>query len=289
MKAIEITDERRFEALAEAGAAPMQQRRAYGLAAQALGADLARFELREGRRTVGAVQVLVRRVAGLRFALASRGPVWLEAPDGLQRAAALRMLRRAVPGVLIITPESENATARAAGLFQVTTPGTVAVLALNGEMRARMHGKWRNRLCRAEGIGLEVEVASIPRLGWLFDADAEAQRRNGYRTLPRGFVEAWPDRILGLVARHGGNEVAAMLFLVHGSTATYHVGWTGDAGRCASAHNLLLWRAMEALQRRGVRRIDLGLLDTVNTPGLARFKLGAGSVPHRLGGTWLGF
>jgi lipid II:glycine glycyltransferase (peptidoglycan interpeptide bridge formation enzyme) len=80
-----------------------------------------------------------------------------------------------------------------------------------------------------------------------------------------------------------------MLFLVHGSTATYHVGWTGDAGRCASAHNLLLWRAMEALQRRGVRRIDLGLLDTVNTPGLARFKLGAGRVPHRLGGTWLGF
>ena len=79
-----------------------------------------------------------------------------------------------------------------------------------------------------------------------------------------------------------------MLFLKHGTGATYHVGWTSDAGRKASAHNLILATAATRLAETGVTRLDLGTIDTENAPGLARFKLGSGAKPARTGGTWLG-
>jgi lipid II:glycine glycyltransferase (peptidoglycan interpeptide bridge formation enzyme) len=78
-----------------------------------------------------------------------------------------------------------------------------------------------------------------------------------------------------------------MLFLRHGTTATYHIGWTSRDGRAASAHNLILWDACARLAARGVRQLDLGIIDTETAPGLARFKLGTGAQPVRTGGTWL--
>ena len=47
--------------------------------------------------------------------------------------------------------------------------------------------------------------------------------------------------------------------------------------------------AARQLAEEGVGRINLGLLDTETTPGLARFKLGAGATPLKTGGTWIGW
>jgi lipid II:glycine glycyltransferase (peptidoglycan interpeptide bridge formation enzyme) len=77
-----------------------------------------------------------------------------------------------------------------------------------------------------------------------------------------------------------------MLFLVHGSTATYHLGWADDAGREHSAHNLLLWQACSLLAERGVQQLDLGGVNTQSNPGLARFKLGAGGRVVTWAGTY---
>ena len=44
---------------------------------------------------------------------------------------------------------------------------------------------------------------------------------------------------------------------------------------------------MRWLACAGVEMLDLGMIDTVNAPGLARFKLGSGAVAQSLGGTWL--
>ena len=92
-----------------------------------------------------------------------------------------------------------------------------------------------------------------------------------------------------LTARLDGETVAAMLFLKHGTSATYHIGWTSPAGRALSAGNLLLTHAAERFGEMGVEIVDLGLLDTETAPGLARFKLGTGAQPLRMGGTWIGW
>jgi lipid II:glycine glycyltransferase (peptidoglycan interpeptide bridge formation enzyme) len=78
-----------------------------------------------------------------------------------------------------------------------------------------------------------------------------------------------------------------MLYLIHGTAATYHVGWSGEEGRRLGAHNLLLWEAMSRLAAHGVRRLDLGGVNTQSSAGVARFKLGAGGEVVTLAGTWL--
>jgi lipid II:glycine glycyltransferase (peptidoglycan interpeptide bridge formation enzyme) len=89
-------------------------------------------------------------------------------------------------------------------------------------------------------------------------------------------------------ARQRAEELAAMLMLCHGLTATYHIGWSGPQGRATAAHQLLLVRAADWLAARGHVRLDLGTVDTDANPGLARFKIGSGAIIRPLGGSWVG-
>ena len=289
MEIRDISDRQEWQRHADAALAPLPQRWAYGAAMTAMGASVRRFAISDGGAPVGFVQLLTRPICGFRISLATQGPIWTKAPPIEARAAALRLLRRSVPGRLLLTAERSDAALGRAGFVPVMTAGTMARLALDDGVRARMHGKWRNRLVKAERRGLEVGALRRTRLDWLLDADDAAQKAKGYRALPRAFVQNWPDPVLSLAMIQKGEPIAAMLFLRHGTTATYHIGWSGEDGRRVAAHNLLLWRAMEALRKDGARYLDLGALDTVNAPGLARFKLGSGAVPVKTGGTWLGW
>jgi lipid II:glycine glycyltransferase (peptidoglycan interpeptide bridge formation enzyme) len=87
--------------------------------------------------------------------------------------------------------------------------------------------------------------------------------------------------------RHAGALAAGMAFVVEGTTATYHLGWAGQAAKDAGMHPLMLMRAAQALREEGVRWLDLGSIDTENAPSLARFKLGTGAAVKRLGATML--
>lgn len=284
--------------------APLQQHPSYGAACAALGAGLRRFALRgAGGQLIGGAQVLERRLPLLgRAALLSRGPVW--APGlaaGARRDALLRLLERLRTDhrIVAVTPDpcAGADPLEGSGWMAAMTPSHLARLDLTEgveAMRARQHGKWRNRLRRAEAAGLEITHAPMPAdpAHWLLKREAEQARQRRYRGLPPAFTAAWIARGGRRSARiftagRGGRPVAAMLFLLHGGAASYHVGWSGPQGREAGAHNLLLWRAQLWLAGRGIRLLELGPLDTRNAPGLARFKLGSGARAVRLGATRL--
>ncbi|AZQ65864.1 GNAT family N-acetyltransferase [Silicimonas algicola] len=273
--------------------APFQQSWSYGAAAEALGADVLRLEVREGPNTIAIAQGIGRRI-GVRTTLFGRGPLWTgESDDGL-RADVLRVLRRETRGIALVTPHANDAGAvRSAGFFAAMTPATVAEWRLGPDMRARIHGKWRNRLCAAEASGVTLlRSRRGDDLRWLVGLDREQQRRKGFRALPPAFLAAWmardPRSVRLTIAHFRGERVAAILVLSHGTRATYHIGWSGGEGRRLSAHNLLLWEAAQRLSDDGVSVLDLGLVDTETAPGLARFKLGTGAMPVRTGGTWIG-
>lgn len=86
--------------------------------------------------------------------------------------------------------------------------------------------------------------------------------------------------IIGRVTK-GDEFIAAVLFLKHGQSATYQVGWSSEEGRKCCAHHLLLWQGRTMLQSYGIKQLDLGGINDDNK-GLKKFKEGTGARPSTL-------
>lgn len=283
-----------WEAQADLACAPLQQRWDYGATVAELGGQVARLEVRQGGAPVAWAQFLRRKILGVEIALCLRGPLWADSPvdlwDALRPAARELGVR-----ALIVAPNAAADLPRQ-GFTEVMTGAQVAMLDLTADapdLLARMQGKWRNRLRHAQRAGIQVRkltgAAACP--DWLLQHENAQRRARGYRNLPPAFHRAWagmhPRGLVCRVARDGdGRPMATMVFARHGTSATYQLGWSAPAGRAVSAHNLLLWQAMNGLKAGGVRMLDLGTLNTRDAPGLARFKLGSGAQPVQLGGSW---
>lgn len=237
------------------------------------------------------VLVLLRRFRGrLRVAMLSRVDL-SDARTGLEHLRRAGLHRTPI----ILSPDTPSPGLAKLGPVPLMTPATVAELDLTAPAelrRARQHQKWRNRLTHAENGPLRISRQTMPLAPghWLFAADRAQQRQRGYRGWPLALTLAYGAQNPGMAklftAFEGKTPVAAMLFLRHGTGATYHIGHTTARGRELSAHNLLLWQASCWLAARGHRRLDLGLIDRRDAPGLARFKLGSGACARQLGGTW---
>lgn len=281
----------------------LQQDWAAGEALKGLGSRILRAKLSDERGVLALAQFTVRRFGVLTVALCTRGPVWTRALSGAEKAAAYRALKRAAPApwprLMLFTPDETCAENIGVDrLCRAMTGYATAVLDLTQDedaLRRAQKPKWRNRLVSSEKAGLSVVRggAKPSAYRWLVEQESAQRERRGYRSLPPGFVEAFQaakpkaaNSVLTLRADIGRQACAAMLFLVHGQAATYHLGWSNEEGRRHGAHNLLLWRAMCALKGDGVRSLDLGGLDTGAGAGLARFKIGAGGAVATLPGTY---
>lgn len=283
-----------------AGSMPMQQHPAYGRACTALGQRVRWFRLGPANAPMASALVLCRRWPGLgAVALVSRGPVWADVLSPGDRRAALGALvgrLRQDHAAVITTPDpvAGHDPLGDTRMLPLVWPMTLAQLDLSGDTaarRARLRGKWRNALVRAETSALRVTASRLPPRAdhWLLRHEAAQARARGYRRLPAAFAAAWarmsPDDTLLVAAHDLAGPVAGMLFLRHGAGASYHTGWTSAAGRVAGAHTRLMWEAIGRLADAGVTRLDLDLIDTHHAPGIARFKLGTGAVPVTLGAT----
>ncbi|WP_085879586.1 GNAT family N-acetyltransferase [Roseisalinus antarcticus] len=252
----------------------MQQHPIFAEALAALGVETFRVCLGEAR-----LLVVRRRVCGLPLTLSSRAEIPGPA-DGLRP--------------LIVNAESAacGAALRAMGYRRIATPSHVALLDLAPapeDLRLRLHGAWRTALRRAEAPGLNHAAFDPARHGWLLAREAAQRRRRRYRALPLGLTAAMAAVAPGAVRVLQSGEDAGILLVLHGDTATYHIGWSGPEARRRDSHRRLLWEAILWLQARGVRCLDLGQVDTETAPGLARFKIGTGALVRPLGGTWMKF
>lgn len=199
--------------------------------------------------------------------------------------------------LLVLSPDQPTPLLASLGAIALISPAAIAEIDLRiptDTRRAALKQKWRNRLSQAESIkSLRIQHKSMPldATHWLFKADTCLQRQRGFRNWPTALTLAYarenPGQARLFTAYEGCDPVAAMLFLRHGTGATYHIGHSFERGRQLAAHSLLLWHACIWLAANGHSHLDLGTLNTEDNPGLARFKLGAGATPRLLGGTWI--
>jgi hypothetical protein len=163
----------------------------------------------------------------------------------------------------------------------------------NTQLHAAFEGRWRNRLAAGErDKKIIVQVSDTDtELQWLLEEESTQRKEKNFHGLPTHFIAhyhaARADPSTTLLMLHAkldshpqqhteNNRIAAMLFLLHGSTATYHIGWTNAEGRAKHAHNLLMWRAFQELRTLGIHTLDLGGINTRTLAGISRFKIGTG-------------
>lgn len=92
------------------------------------------------------------------------------------------------------------------------------------------------------------------------------------------------DTFLILRAVYRNEAVAGICIAIHGSSATYLIGWNGELGRKLRANHFLLWNSIIQLKQMGYLSFDLGGIDQEKTPGIAEFKLGMNGDKYDLSG-----
>ena len=275
---------------------PLHQSPAYGQAMTRLGAKVQVLRIHDGDTCLAQAQFLTRHIMGLTLHWIPRGPVWATGLSTKQRALLGSQIPKAtgLRGLWLATPDSTDATApyTRLGFRAILTPQHVAELPLDTDpkvMRARMHGKWRNRLCRAEDAGLSVTQRPFDpaRDTPLLDLEMTQRKYRRYTDVNPTVVSHWaaiaPQATRLFQIRQSGQIRAFMVFLLHGTRATYQIGWRSPDHALPSTHHLILWHAATYLARQGFHQLDLGTIDTDTNPGLARFKLGCGARARPLG------
>ena len=290
---------------------PLQQHPVYGLALQSFGATALCASFLDGDTVLGSALVMHRKILGVfRANTLFRGPLWHR--DDLSQEKKLSCIKALCCAFspwrwnfLAVMPEETASTGmdahyKTAGLRKIMTGFSTAWIDLRPEpavLRASLKGKWRNQLVKAEKEKLEISIGGRKphQYGWLLEKESEQRSRRRYQATPLGLVPAFLAAAtpksgcsaLSVSALKDRKKVAGALFLLHGNSATYHIGWAGEDGRALNAQNRVLWEGMLALKDAGIRFLDLGGLNTAELAGIARFKLGTGATPITLAGTFI--
>ena len=219
--------------------------------------------------------------------LISRGPIL---HDQKQLRSFLSDVRRDLRGRLVV---NAGVGAESPGGIKFARGAELAILDIKPEEQARaaLHQKWRNQLKKAEKSPLVIlnQALNPHKHEWFLKEEQNQQKMRGYQNYPTHFLLAFAAANKGearlFSAVIAGKPVAAMLVFKHGKMATYQAGVTTPEGRTHCAHNLVLWHIICELKKRSVQQLDLGRADV--SPGLRRFKLGAGAQIEALSGSYL--
>lgn len=299
-------DKATWQALHKEQLGAMQQSWAYGEALMALDVVIHRAMVWEGDRLLAQAQFMCRRLVGYLFvASCTRGPIWGADVSTAQRQAVYRQLRQGLPGpglkVVLFSPDrplGQIQEAEFKGFSRVMTGYSTVLLDLQKplpELKAALEGKWRNRLTKVlshETLRFHIQP-SLKRCEWLLGKEVDQREARKFHGLPVEFVRAYidsaadhPHAFAVAYAELGKDTIAAMLFLIHGRVASYHMGWADGQGRQLNAHNALLWKAVAYFQDMDIKVLDLGGVNTHDLPGISRFKLGTGGQVLTLAGTY---
>lgn len=296
---------------------PLQQHARYISALQTFGSDALTAQVHKSDQLVLTCHLLTRKFFGAFTITAGfRGPSFATGATDDDKINALRDLKKHFSPwkrqFLQLMPDmpdtQENRRLmKGAGYTRIMT-GTSTIwidLSMNeAALRSALAANWRNQLKKAEQSSFTIAVggAKAKHYNWLLERENEQRSNRGYSAVPLGLVPAYQGAqvakaspvtgsalpVISVTAHEKGAQIAGALFLLHGTSATYHIGWVGERGRALNAQNRVLYDGILALKKQGIKWLDMGGVDTGPQAAIARFKLGLGHPPETLVGTYFG-
>lgn len=276
----------------------------YALATCKLNRQSARWGLiKINGAEAGLVQIIEARTAfGLLHALIlDRGPLWFDNfGSAVHIAAFFQALNTEFPirwgRKRRIIPEVDNSPAAQKLLLQTGLKEQKShnyqtlwwdIAQKEEDLRQNLSKSWIKSLKKSQNSNIEVVWDDKLKFFNEFKLNYEVDKQmKGYENISPQLLDNFaslptrPSPIVIGKAMKEGQCIAGVLFLKHGSCATYQVGWTSAAGRQYCAHHALLWNAQFMYDTYGIKTLDLGGItdgDTGHETGLAKFKKGTGA------------
>jgi len=256
---------------------------------------------------VAICQILIKIVMGIKICRINRGPLFLSISNksSNMKLNVLQFLKSKYNlrsrSILIINPELRNSYENYA-IMDLLNFKLVSKTIWNSsylelkisveELRKNLNGKWRNQLKKAESYDLIIEHDNKNRsFRWLMNEYEKLMIDKSFSGpsvgLYRNLYNNDRNALTIFKAIHGGKPVAGQMYIKHGNTSTYLVGWNSISGRKMYLHNLLIWKAILLMKSKNILYFDLGGVDKINTPGIAKFKLGVKGQNFSLVGDWI--
>jgi hypothetical protein len=285
-----------------------EQSQAYAeAAARRIGASLHHYKVVRDGQVIAAAAVRIKTIPGLRRGIAwiASGPLVLPAggaaPDESTLAAVLAALRAeladrqghvlrlrlsglaGVPGDLLARAAQRaglEPTQRAAAYRSIALDLTQGTESLMGAL----NGKWRTdlRFAMKSGLALERQSGAAIEARFLAMFDKVQHSKSFRPAISPEFhfqLGRLDYRVETLIAVKDGSDVAGIVTGTTGGCTTYLFGATLDAGRPLRAGYFLTWQAICLAQSSGLAWYDLGGIDAVANPDVARFKERMNGVP----------
>ena len=265
--------------------------------------NVSRLVLKKGDEVVAAAQARIRRVplVPLGVAYVRWGPMWRPKgkPEDLEvLRQALRAVRNEYAGrrklAVRILPllyqdhaEEYGPILSEEGFGRVNVQAVKRTLLIDlersvADLRKGLDQKWRNRLNRAEKLGVEVvervddrafeEFLSIYREMHGRKKFLETSDVRQFRTIQQGLPA--PQKMKILIAYSEGKPAAGVVCSVIGDMGIYLYGGTSDSGLSSQASYLLQWKAMCSFKESGSKWYNLNGINPELNPGTYHFKAG---------------
>lgn len=270
------------------------------------GSDLIRGIIKDKDKTVGVVQILMKKKMGVPVgARVNRGPLFVAGYDSINNHMnVMNIVRQKIPHPIpvVYAPDIENTPENIAKLtknkWSQWNPygyetGVIDLSQSLEFIRKGFDSKWRNQLKASEKNELEIHC-DFDRFDKIVSIYEASQKKKGYEGIPSDIIyelkslEKTPLTVFYII--NDTDEIIAFdIFYSTDNFGLYFVGWNDEEGRKMYANNLLLYHAVCKFKARGARWLDLGGIDYIDTEENARFKDGMRPRHIRLAGEFIRF
>ena len=266
--------------------------------------QIERLLIKSNNKPIAICQILIKNVLGIKICRINRGPIFLSDKSSKDKLNVFQFLKSKYNlrsrSILIINPELTNNFENYAIMnllnFKLVSKAiwNSSYLELKNsteQLRKNLNGKWRNQLKKAESYDLIIEHGNTDSsFEWLMNEYEKLMIEKSFNgpsvDLYRSIYNNDKKALTIFKAMHEDKPVAGQMYIKHGNTSTYLVGWNSISGRKMYLHNWLIWNAVIVMKNENILYFDLGGVDKVNTPGIAKFKLGLQGQKFSLIGDW---
>ncbi len=164
----------------------------------------------------------------------------------------------------------------------------------NEYLLSNMKSNWRNKLKKAQKSSLKIKaVISKSDFYWFLERYELFKKEKNFTGVNKDFLESLYKQMVPKKSMHiflceyQQQYIAGIIVVSHGLCCSYMLGWNSDLGRKLSAHNLLLWEAIQKAKSKNKLFFDLG--GTLSSPiykSITEFKQGLNGEQYMLVGEY---